>query len=147
MSDREIHNAKKIGKYFNETEKSFIEEINEFAGRRNQTWINNMEKEYPIIAKEFKNIIGKQYELFAKKMLSYGLENISMGTQLKTEEDKKLSLTSIWIRVNDKMNRLKNLVLKSKPNPLNDEPTEDAWKDMVNYGIIAQLVNKDLWIK
>jgi len=103
------------------------------------------ETKYPQIALDFERIQDEQYDLFARKMLSYGKGNISMGTTLESEEDVKLSLTAIWIRINDKMNRLKNLVLKNNKNPLDDEPTIDAWKDMANYAIIAQLVTKGLW--
>ena len=106
-----------------------------------------MMNEYPIIYNGYLQIMDEQFELFAKKMLSYGMDNISMGTQLDTPEDKKLSLTAIWIRCNDKMNRLKNLVLKGNPNTLDDEPIEDAYVDLVNYNIISQLVSRDLWRK
>jgi hypothetical protein len=109
--------------------------------------IEQLESEYPEIADEFKSIMANQYELFAQKMLSYGMGNISMGTNLETKEDTKLSLTAIWIRMNDKMNRLKNLVLLNNKNPLDNEPTIDAWIDMVNYSIIAQIVTKGKWKK
>jgi len=106
-----------------------------------------LEDEYPLIAKEFKDIMESQYELFAKKMLSYGMSNISVGSNLETKEDMKFSLTAIWIRMNDKMNRLKNLVLLGNKNPLDNEPTIDAWIDIVNYSIIAQIVSKGKWRK
>jgi hypothetical protein len=109
--------------------------------------IRQLEKEYPIIADEFKEILKSQYELFAQKMLSYGIDNISMGSNLETKEETKFSLTAIWIRMNDKMNRLKNLVLLGNKNPLDNEPTIDAWIDMVNYAVIAQIVSKGKWKK
>jgi hypothetical protein len=109
--------------------------------------VNNLEKEYPIIANEFQEIMIAQYELFAQKMLSYGMANISMGSNLETKDEVKFSLTSIWIRMNDKMNRLKNLVLLGNKNPLANEPTMDSWIDLTNYGIIAQIVSKGKWKK
>lgn len=109
--------------------------------------IKQLEKEYPIIAEEFKEILLAQYELFSQKMLSYGMGNISMGSNLETKEEVKFSLTSIWIRMNDKMNRLKNLVLLGNKNPLDNEPTMDSWVDLTNYGIIAQIVSKGKWKK
>jgi hypothetical protein len=109
--------------------------------------IKYFEEKYPNLANEFKNIQQEQYNMFAEKMLSYGIDNISMGTSLENEDDVKLSLTSIWIRMNDKMNRLKNLVLKGNRNPLINEPTLDSWKDMTNYAIIAQLVTTGKWKK
>ena len=112
-----------------------------------KTVIQQMEEEYPEIAREYKKILKEQYELFAGKMLDYGLDNISMGTRLETQDEKKLSLTAVWIRMNDKMNRLKNLVLLGNKNPLDNEPTIDAWIDMVNYAVIAQIVSKGKWKK
>lgn len=109
--------------------------------------VKQLEKEYPIIAEEFKEILLAQYELFSQKMLSYGMGNISMGSNLETKDEVKFSLTSIWIRMNDKMNRLKNLVLLGNKNPLDNEPTMDSWVDLTNYGIIAQIVSKGKWKK
>lgn len=109
--------------------------------------VRQLENEYPEIANEFKSILASQYELFAQKMLSYGMGNISMGSNLETKEETKFSLTAVWIRMNDKMNRLKNLVLLSNKNPLDNEPTIDAWIDLVNYAIIAQVITKGKWKK
>jgi hypothetical protein len=110
-------------------------------------YITALEDKYPQISKEFKNIMESQYELFAQKMLSYGMENISMGSNLETKDEVKFSLTSIWIRMSDKMNRLRNLVLLGNKNPLDNEPTIDAWIDLTNYAIIAQIVTKGKWKK
>jgi hypothetical protein len=109
--------------------------------------VQNFEEKYPNLANEFKNIQQEQYNMFAEKMLSYGIDNISMGTSLGNKDDIKLSLTAVWIRMNDKMNRLKNLVLRGNKNPLVNEPTIDSWKDLTNYAIIAQLVTTGKWKK
>jgi hypothetical protein len=109
--------------------------------------VKRLESEYPIIANEFQEILLAQYELFAQKMLSYGMSNISMGSNLETKDEVKFSLTSVWIRMNDKMNRLKNLVLLGNRNTLDNEPTMDSWVDLTNYGIIAQIVSKGKWKK
>ena len=109
--------------------------------------IEQMEKEYPTIAAGYKKIMREQYELFAQKMLDYGVDNISMGSRLETPDEKKLSLTAIWIRCNDKMNRLKNLVLFEKKNQVKNEGVNDSYMDLVNYNIIAQLVEKNQWKK
>lgn len=105
------------------------------------------EDEYPIIAENFKRIQQEDYDLFAKKMLSYGLGNISVNTQLANEAEVNLSLTGIWFRINDKMARLKQLILLRKDNPLDDEPVEDAYKDLSVYGIISRLVKGGFWKK
>ena len=80
-------------------------------------------------------------------MLAYGIDNISLGTSLEKEEDKKISITGVWIRCMDKMNRLKNLVLYQKTNFVEDESVLDTYKDLVNYNVIAQIVLKDQWKK
>ena len=105
------------------------------------------ENEFPHIANEFKKIQKEQYELFARKMLSYGLGNIAMGSNLDTKEDVNLSLTAIWIRSMDKMQRLKQLILLNKQNTLDNEPVEDAYVDLSNYSIIALIVKAGKWIK
>jgi hypothetical protein len=103
------------------------------------------ESQYPTIAENFKKIQQEQYQLFASKMLSYGRGNISLGGDLRNKEDKQLSLTSIWIRISDKVNRLKNMVVKNQSNPLEDESIEDTWKDISNYCLIALIIGKDKW--
>jgi len=107
----------------------------------------NFELEYPELSENFKLIQKSQYELFARKMLSYGLGNIAVGSNLESNEDINLSLTAIWIRMMDKMQRLKQLVLMNKTNPLENEPVEDAYIDLSNYSIIALLVKLGKWKK
>ena len=110
-------------------------------------FVEDFENEYPELAEGFKAIQKEQYELFAKKMLSYGLGNIAMGSNLQTKEEVNLSLTAIWIRSMDKMQRLKQLVLLNKTNSLDNEPVEDAYIDLSNYSIIAMLVKAGKWKK
>ena len=105
-----------------------------------------IEKEYPIMMAEFRRIQEEQYELFAVKQHDYGSSNIAMGTSLKTKEDIKLSLTALVIRVNDKINRLINLIIK-RDSEGEAEPVMDAFKDMSVYGIIAQIVKNGKWGK
>ena len=112
----------------------------------NQT-ITIFEEEYPELAKEFKKIQQEQYELFAGKMLDYGLGNIALGSTLEEEEDVQLSLTGIWLRCNDKINRLKNMLKRKGKSYVTDEPMIDSFIDISNYGIIAMLVIKNKWKK
>jgi hypothetical protein len=107
----------------------------------------DFENTYPTLAEAWKVTQQEQYELFAKKMMDYGLSNISLGTNLEEPEDIKLSLTGIWLRCNDKINRLKNLIKRDGRNYVNDEPMIDSFIDIANYGIIAMLVMKNKWKK
>lgn len=100
---------------------------------------------YPEIAQAFEKNLQEQLLLFSKKMVSYGKTNIAMGGDLSDPTDKKLALTGIWIRMNDKMSRLKNLLVVGEKNPLNDESVVDTFEDLSNYAIIAKMVYKDEW--
>jgi len=108
--------------------------------------VNFIETNYPQMAEEFKNICAEQYKLFCMKQSNYGPSNIAVGTDLKSEDDVKLSLTGLWFRMNDKIQRLKNLLILGKQDVV-DESIEDSFQDVSNYGIIAQLVSRRKWGK
>ena len=48
------------------------------------------------MTERLKELQAEQYELFCKKQHDYGSSNISVGTNLETEEEINLSLTGIW---------------------------------------------------
>jgi len=108
--------------------------------------IEEFEKIYPETAKEFKKIQQEQYEIFCAKQLNYGPTNISMGTKLETDDEVKLSLMGLWFRKNDKIQRLKQLVVLNKKD-LVGEDINETYMDLSVYGIISQLVNKKIWGK
>jgi len=108
--------------------------------------IKECEEKYPETTKEFKKILNEQYELFCRKQNNYGPDNISVGTKLSTPDEIKVSLTGIWFRVNDKVQRLKQLVLLSKQDMVG-ESIADSFVDMSVYGIIAQIVSRGKWGK
>ena len=58
--------------------------------------VEQMEKEWPEMTGEFKRLQREQYELFCRKQHDYGPGNISVGTQLQTDDEIKLSLTGLW---------------------------------------------------
>ena len=109
--------------------------------------ITQMEKEWPEMTAEFRRLQREQYELFLHKQHDYGPGNISVGTQLQTPEEIQLSLTGLWFRMNDKLQRIKTLLLGDKLNAVTDEPLEDAYLDVSNYGIMATLVSRGKWGK
>ena len=112
----------------------------------NMDAIKYIEKEYPETAKEFQKIQFEQWSTFCKKQMDYGPSNIAMGTSLKTKEDRRLSLIGLIVRINDKIQRLMNLVVKHNRDAQN-EPVMDAFKDLSVYGIIAQIVDNGKWGK
>tara|TARA_S200002703_G_C3662534_1_gene203491 strand:+ start:39 stop:440 length:402 start_codon:yes stop_codon:yes gene_type:complete len=114
---------------------------------REKITIIEFEEKYPKLAKEFQKVQQEQYELFAGKMLDYGLSNISLGSNLEEKQDIHLSLTGIWLRCNDKINRLKNILKRDGKNYVAGETMIDSFIDISNYSIIAQLVMKNKWKK
>ena len=108
--------------------------------------ITMMEREWPVMTAEFRRLQREQYELFLHKQHDYGPGNISVGTMLQTPEEIKLSLTGLWFRMNDKIQRLKTLLMNDRESAV-DEPLEDAYLDVSNYGIMATIVKNEKWGK
>ena len=104
------------------------------------------ERTYPQTTEEFKNILDEMYITFCKKQRNYGPGNISVGTPLETPDEVKLSLTGLWFRINDKVQRLKQLVVLGQPDEVG-EPIQDTYEDLSVYGVIAQLVQRGKWAK
>ena len=105
---------------------------------------SHFKETFPIIEEEFTKTQKELYNLFSKKMMDYGLGNIALGGNLESPEDQKYALQGIQIRLNDKINRLKNL-LKNGKSYVEDESLEDTFIDIANYGIIGILLGKGKW--
>ena len=99
------------------------------------------EEKYPELTQEYKKIMMEQYVLFCKKHRNYGTGNINVGTNLETDSDVKLALTGLWFRLNDKIQRLKQLVVLGEPDTVG-ESMKDTYQDLSVYGIIAQIVSQ-----
>ena len=99
------------------------------------------EDNYPTLTTEYKKIMMEQYIIFCKKHRNYGTGNVNVGTNLETDNDVKLALTGLWFRLNDKIQRLKQLVVLGEPDAVG-ESVQDTFQDMSVYGIIAQLVQQ-----
>jgi hypothetical protein len=121
-----------------------IKEID--LGRKQSSVVSEMEEKFPTMTKEFKRIQQEQYELFCAKQKNYGPDNISMGTTLEREEDRKLSLQGLFFRINDKINRYKQMIMFGSQDAVG-ESLYDTFKDISVYGIIAQLVQSGKWGK
>jgi hypothetical protein len=137
MSDREIMNAKRP---------SLNKKLEEWADDEVNQTITIFEEEYPDLSQEFKLIQKEMYEMFARKHMDYGLNNIALGGDLTNKDDKTFSLTGLCIRLTDKISRLKNLLINGK-NFVKGEGMEDTFIDIANYGIIGLLVGRDKWKK
>lgn len=103
------------------------------------------ESKYPVTTAEFKKIQQEQYELFCRKQLDYGPENVTLGKGTEKPENRQLSLMGLWFRMNDKIQRILNIV-NNQVEP-NNESLEDSWTDLSNYSIISMLVHRNKWGK
>jgi hypothetical protein len=121
-----------------------IKEID--LGRQEDPIVREMEEKYPSMTDEFKKIQRDQYVLFCKKQKNYGPDNISLGTTLEREQDRTLSLQGLFFRLNDKINRYKQMIMFGSQDAVG-ESLEDTFKDISVYGIIAQLVQNGKWGK
>ena len=132
-----------VNKWDEMLEQKMIDETNTNSSKLD---VKVFEKEYPELSKEFKKIQKEMYELFARKHMDYGLNNIALGGDLTNKEDKKFSLTGLCIRLTDKISRLKNLLINGR-SFVKGEGMEDTFIDIANYGIIGLLVGRDKWKK
>ncbi len=122
-------------------------EVNSYLTGNTGDIVSMMEEEWPQMTAEFRRLQREQYELFLHKQHDYGPGNISVGTQLQTKEEVKLSLTGLWFRMNDKLQRVKTLLMNNRESAVKDEPLEDAFLDVSNYGIMATIVKNGKWGK
>tara|TARA_R100001377_G_scaffold77850_1_gene55327 strand:- start:174 stop:596 length:423 start_codon:yes stop_codon:yes gene_type:complete len=117
--------------------------LNDFHRIRNA--IKFVEDKYPKTTAEFKRLQKEQYKVFCEKQMDYGPGNISVGTNLETDEEVKMSLTGLWFRMNDKIQRMKTLLMSNQE--ANNEPLEDSFLDVSNYGIMSTIVSNKKWGK
>ena len=143
----EVIKEAKTKKIYKVKESNTKKEVNSYLTDDGGDIVAYMEQEWPVMTEEFKRIQREQYELFCRKQHDYGPHNISMGTDLKTKEDVNFALMALVIRINDKVNRLMNLIVKKGGAEGAAEPALDAFSDLANYGIMAQIVANKKWGK
>ena len=117
----------------------------EFSKEDNEA-VEWCEKSYPELCTEYKKIMMEQYVMFCRKHRNYGTGNINVGTNLDTDNDVKLALTGLWFRLNDKVQRLKQLIVLGHKDTVG-ESEQDTYQDLSVYGIIAQIVSAKKWGK
>jgi hypothetical protein len=142
-----IKESKKKVIYETMKEEKKKKEVNSYLIGDHGDIVTMMEEEWPQMTAEFRRLQREQYELFLHKQHDYGPGNISVGTQLQTKEEVKLSLTGLWFRMNDKLQRVKTLLMNNRESAVKDEPLEDAFLDVSNYGIMATIVKNGKWGK
>jgi hypothetical protein len=110
-------------------------------------YVSEIEKKYPQATSEFKKIQSVQYETFCKKLNDYGPYNVTLGRELKSKNDIQIALSVILVRINDKVQRLINLLFHNKNEQIANEPLIDSFKDLGVYAIIAEIMHGEKWNK
>lgn len=106
---------------------------------------NFIEQKYPETSQLFRELQDTQYKLFCSKQQDYGSSNIAIGGDMNNEKDVKFAMLGLAIRMNDKMQRLLNLVKEDKKP--NNESLEDTLIDISTYALMTIIVNKGVWTK
>ena len=83
------------------------------------------------MAKEAFRIFCENIRLMDTKQQDYGSGNISAFGEF-----------GVLVRLNDKMERLKNL---NKMPSVKNESIEDTYQDIANYAVIALMIRRNLW--
>ena len=125
--------------------KEYNNKINSYLTGNGGDAVSYIQATYPETTKMFQDMQFEQWELFCKKQKDYGPKNISVGSNLETEDEVKLALTGLWFRMNDKMQRFQQIVMNNQ-EPEN-ESLMDTFMDLANYALIAQLVKEKVWGK
>ena len=104
-----------------------------------------IQQKYPETSQLLRELQDMQYKLFCSKQQDYGSGNISLGGDMDKIEDRKFAMLGLSIRMNDKLQRMLNL-LKSGETP-NNETIEDTLIDISTYALMTIIVNKGVWTK
>jgi len=75
-------------------------------------------------------------KLFDDKQQDYGSTNISASGEI-----------GIAVRIQDKASRMRHILLKGMRGEtgVKNEPLEDTYQDVANYGMIGMLLNRKVW--
>ena len=110
--------------------------------------IKKVKEDLPITCESFESLTAQMIAVFLSKQAMYGPDNISLGGDMSDEKDRKLALLGIWFRMNDKIQRMQNILKKDfSDDEVEFEPLEDSYLDLANYAIISLLVKREIWGK
>ena len=97
-----------------------------------------------------------EYSSTKKAYYSKGLSNENYQSLCKVGFagygcDSSIDLKNLLISQNEKFSQgnfdEKNMLMNNRENAVKDEPIEDAYLDVSNYGIMAMIVKKGRWGK
>ncbi len=132
---------------FVDTKKRYEWKIEAWITKKHADIIEELTVKYPESVSGFKEYLAEEFVTFCKKQYDYGPTNISVGTQLKDQTEIMISLKGLWFRMNDKLQRLFNIILVRDSLDTQNESVEDAWMDLSVYGKICRLVKAGKWGK
>lgn len=95
--------------------------------------------QYPETVNEMVILITQNLVTFCKKQKDYGPYNVLINN------DKKLSMLALTIRLHDKIQRILNL-LNTDQDPEN-ESIEDSFLDAANYALMSVILSRGRWSK
>ena len=80
-----------------------------------------------------------KFESITKEMLElYKIKNKNYGNSF-SKQFEEYGLTSVCIRLEDKLNRLKSLNKQGKEANVDDEGMRDTLIDLANYSVLAMI--------
>jgi len=94
--------------------------------------LSKLKPEHEEIILEFFRVQIQALKLFRDKQYDYGPENISNFGDI-----------GVLVRLNDKIERLKNLMFSNKE--AHNESIADTWIDIGNYGLIGLMCAINTW--
>ena len=100
---------------------------------------NAILEQYPETVNEMVILITQNLVTFCKKQKDYGPYNVLINN------DKKLSMLALTIRLHDKIQRILNL-LNTDQDPEN-ESIEDSFLDAANYALMSVILSRGRWSK
>jgi hypothetical protein len=110
--------------------------------------IKKVKEDLPITVENFEKVTNTLFSIFLAKQAMYGPDNISLGGDMTDEKDRKMALLGVWFRMNDKIQRIQNILKKDfNDDEVEFEPLEDSYIDLANYAIISLLVKREIWGK
>lgn len=76
------------------------------------------------------------FELWKRKQHDYGPENIAQAGE-----------AGVALRANDKVQRLRTLLILGGTTVITNEPIRDTWLDLINYAAMGLLLRDGKWPK
>ena len=126
--------------------KKIKEDYNDYMKKEDK--LDKLKESLPKTCSNFEAFTEEMFDIFLKKQAMYGSDNISLGGDMSNPKDRKLALLGLWFRMNDKIQRIQNILKNDfSDKEIEFESLEDSYLDLANYAIISLLVKREFWGK